>query len=45
MAHGRDKPKKEKRKPKKDKATLAKSGRDADVLDHVRQHTPPGGQG
>src|SRR2546421_4210745 len=39
MAHGRDKPKKEKRKPKKEKQTLARTGRDADVLDHVRQHT------
>jgi hypothetical protein len=46
MSHGRDKPKKEKRKAKKEKGTLARSvsGRDAEVLDHVRQHTPPNAQ-
>ena len=38
MAHGRDKPKKEKRKPKKEKQVLAKSTRESDVIEHVRQH-------
>lgn len=38
MAHGRDKPGKEKRKPKKDKSLAArKPGRDAEVLQHVAQ--------
>jgi hypothetical protein len=40
MAHGRDKPKKEKRKPKKEKSVLAKSTRESEVIEHVRQHTP-----
>jgi hypothetical protein len=38
MAHGRDKPGREKRKPKKEKTSLAKPSRDAEVLTHVRQH-------
>jgi hypothetical protein len=38
MAHGRDKPGREKRKPKKEKSAVAKSGRDAEVLQHVQQH-------
>jgi uncharacterized protein (DUF4415 family) len=42
MAHGRDKPKKEKRKPKKEKPVLAKVTRDSDVLEHVRQHGTEG---
>jgi hypothetical protein len=47
MAHGRDKPGREKRKPKKSKAVSAKSGRDAEVLQHVaqqpREADPSGG--
>lgn len=31
----------EKRKPKKEKTVSAKTGREADVLQHVSQHTPP----
>jgi hypothetical protein len=38
MGHGRDKPKKEKRRPKKEKSTVAKIGRDSEVLQHVSQH-------
>jgi len=34
MAHGRDKPKHEKRKPKKEK-TVLKSGREDEVLRHI----------
>jgi hypothetical protein len=38
MAHGRDKPGREKRKPKKEKMSAAKVNRGSDVLDHVAQH-------
>lgn len=38
MAHGRDKPKREKRRPKKEKSLTAKTGRDSEVLQHVSQH-------
>jgi hypothetical protein len=40
LAHGRDKPGREKRKPKKEKSSAAKLNRGSDVLDHVAQHTP-----
>jgi hypothetical protein len=42
MAHGRDKPGREKRKPKKEKTSAAKVNRGSDVLDHVAQHGPSG---
>jgi hypothetical protein len=38
MAHGRDKPGREKRKVKKDKSTGSKETRNAEVLQHVAQH-------
>jgi hypothetical protein len=38
MGHGRDKPKRETRKPKKEKLTVQKSGRESEVLQHVAQH-------
>lgn len=38
MGHGRDKPKREKRRPKKEKTAIAKSGRESEVLQHVAQH-------
>ncbi len=38
MAHGRDKPGREKRKVKKDKSTGSKETRSAEVLQHVAQH-------
>jgi hypothetical protein len=38
MGHGRDKPGREKRKPKKEKLTVAKTARESDVLQHVAQH-------
>jgi len=41
MAHGRDKPGKEKRKPKKGKDGGGKSGREPEILTHIAQHTPP----
>jgi hypothetical protein len=37
MAHGRDKPGREKRKPKKVKLTSAKTTRETEVLQHVAQ--------
>ena len=40
MGHGRDKPGREKRKPKKEKTTVSKAPREAEVLQHVAQHTP-----
>jgi hypothetical protein len=40
MAHGRDKPGREKRKPKKEKSVVVKSNRETEVLQHVQQHTP-----
>lgn len=40
MGHGRDKPKREKRRPKKEKTVVAKQGRESEVLQHVAQHTP-----
>ena len=39
MAHGRDKPGREKRKPKKEKLAVSKSGRESEVLQHVAQHS------
>lgn len=42
MAHGRDKPGKEKRKPKKEKGASAKLNRGSEVLQHVAQHPQPG---
>ena len=42
MAHGRDKPRREKKKPKQQKTVLAKSPRESDVLEHIAQHRPPG---
>ncbi|MBV9278667.1 MAG: hypothetical protein JOZ41_01170 [Chloroflexi bacterium] len=41
MAHGRDKPGREKRKPKKEKVTVAKTNRESEVLQHVQQHGQP----
>lgn len=38
VAHGRDKPAREKRKPKKDKSAVVKSTRDTETLQHVQQH-------
>jgi hypothetical protein len=38
MAHGRDKPGREKRKVKKEKSTVSKETRNAEVLQHVAQH-------
>jgi hypothetical protein len=38
MAHGRDKPGREKRKPKKEKFVAAKQPRESEVLQHVQQH-------
>lgn len=38
MSHGRDKPGKEKRKPKKEKLAAPKVARDSEVLQHVQQH-------
>lgn len=39
MAHGRDKPGREKRKPKKEKSVTVKSNREtSEVLQHVQQH-------
>ena len=38
MSHGRDKPGKEKRKPKKEKLAIPKAAREADVIHHVQQH-------
>jgi hypothetical protein len=38
MAHGRDKPGREKRKPKKEKFAAAKQPRESEVLQHVQQH-------
>jgi hypothetical protein len=40
MAHGRDKPGREKRKPKKEKSVVVKSNRETEVLQQVQQHTP-----
>jgi len=37
MGHGRDKPKREVRKPKKEKLTVQKTGRESEVLQHVAQ--------
>lgn len=37
MAHGRDKPKREKRRPKQEKSSSNKSGRETEVLQHVAQ--------
>lgn len=44
MAHGRNKPGREKRKPKKEKTALAKPARESEILQHVQQHTPPSEQ-
>jgi len=44
MSHGRDKPKHEKRKPKKEKFVL-KSGRDDQVLQHIAHGTHAPEQG
>ncbi len=42
MAHGRDKPGREKRKPKKQKVAVSnKPARESEVLQHVQQHAPP----
>jgi hypothetical protein len=38
MAHGRDKPGREKRKVKKEKSTVSKETRNSEVLQHVAQH-------
>ena len=38
MGHGRDKPGKEKRKPKKEKVAIARPSRESEVLQHVAQH-------
>lgn len=38
MAHGRDKPGREKRKPKKEKMAVVKPSRESEVLQHVAQH-------
>jgi hypothetical protein len=38
MAHGRDKQGKEKRKPKKDKASTAKVRPGSEVIEHVQSH-------
>jgi hypothetical protein len=39
MAHGRDKPGREKRKAKKEKTVVVKTNRDSEVLQHVAQHS------
>jgi hypothetical protein len=41
LAHGRDKPGKEKRKPKKEKLAVPKPNRESEVLQHVSQHGQP----
>ena len=41
MAHGRDKPGREKRKVKKAKSTVSKETRSSEVLQHVAQHERP----
>lgn len=38
MAHGRDKPGKEKRKPKKEKAPAVKPHVGTEVIEHVQHH-------
>ena len=38
VAHGRDKPGKEKRKPKQSKSAAPKPSRNNEVLEHVAQH-------
>jgi hypothetical protein len=38
VGHGRDKPGREKRKPKKEKVAIAKPTRESEVLQHVQQH-------
>jgi len=40
MGHGRDKPGREKRKPKKEKPIASKATRESEVLQHVAQHDP-----
>jgi hypothetical protein len=40
VAHGRDKPGREKRKPKKEKSATAKTSRESEVLQHVAQQPP-----
>ena len=44
MAHGKNKPGREKRKPKKEKLVTAKSSRESEVLQHVAQHGQPDGE-
>jgi len=41
MSHGRNKPGKEKRKPKQSKASMPKVTSDSEVLTHVAQHPRP----
>jgi hypothetical protein len=41
MAHGRDKQGREKRKPKKDKASGVKPREGSEVIDHVQGHGVP----
>ena len=43
MAHGRDKPGKEKRKPKKEKISAAKQRPGSEVIEHVQSHGQPSG--
>jgi hypothetical protein len=43
MAHGRDKPGKEKRKPKKEKISAAKQRPGSEVIEHVQHHGQPSG--
>jgi hypothetical protein len=40
MGKGRDKPGREKRKPKKEKSAVSKAPRESEVLQHVAQHVP-----
>jgi hypothetical protein len=40
MAHGRDKPRREKKKPKQQKTAMAKTARESDVLQHIAQQRP-----
>jgi len=44
LAHGRDKPGREKRKPKKEKLAVAKPNRESEVLQHVAQHGQNSGE-
>jgi len=40
MSHGRNKPGREKKKPKKEKLVVAKQTRETEVVQHISQHAP-----